>query len=631
MRLLLLALLVGALVAPQAALANAPIACFTQSPAGPYVTGIEIAFDSSCSHSPGGRITARGWEFDNTNQFNDGGGITAKRTYTSPGTYTVKLGVVNDEGEYAIASKQIVVAANRLPTASFTFTPAAPLTNESVTFTSTSTDPDGPIKSQSWDLDGNGFNDGTTASVSRAFAAPGTYTVRLRVVDGSGAEDISSRTVTVSNRSPTAAFSFTPAAPASGQAVTFTSSSSDPDGTIASQSWDLNGDGFNDGTAAVLTHSFARPGTFTIRLRVVDNRGAENITSRTITVANRAPAAAFGISPVAPLTKQPVTFTSTSSDPDGTIASQSWDFDGNGFNDGTAASVSHAFDTPGTYTIRLRVLDDHGAENITSGTVTVGNRPPIASFVHSPDTLLAGNPITLTSTAEDGDGTVVSQAWDLDGDGKFDDATGPTASLTPPSAGLYPVGLRVVDDRGTAALSTQTLVVAARPIGQTQAPTGQTLLPELRTTDAAAFDSTGPIVVPEPDPVSPVATLRWLDPFPVVRIRGVTTPRGARLTLLSVTAPDGALAELRCTGEGCPAKVLRKTIRTRGGNATASVRFSRMERFLPAGTQFQVAVTREGLVGKYTRFTIRRLTLPARTDRCVLPGSGRPVACPVSR
>jgi hypothetical protein len=55
-----------------------------------------------------------------------------------------------------------------------------------------------------------------------------------------------------------------------------------------------------------------------------------------------------------------------------------------------------------------------------------------------------------------------------------------------------------------------------------------------------------------------------------------------------------------------------------------------MERFLAAGTRFQIAVTQQGLVGKYTRFTIRRIALPTRTDRCVLPGSARPVVCPVA-
>jgi len=39
-------------------------------------------------------------------------------------------------------------------------------------------------------------------------------------------------------------------------------------------------------------------------------------------------------------------------------------------------------------------------------------------------------------------------------------------------------------------------------------------------------------------------------------------------------------------------------------------------------------VTRGDAVGKFTRFRIRRGKAPLRADRCLVPGSSRPVACP---
>ena len=48
------------------------------------------------------------------------------------------------------------------------------------------------------------------------------------------------------------------------------------------------------------------------------------------------------------------------------------------------------------------------------------------------------------------DGTIASYAWDLDGDGQYDDGTGPTATLRPDQDGTRTVGLRVVDDSGQA-------------------------------------------------------------------------------------------------------------------------------------------------------------------------------------
>jgi len=51
------------------------------------------------------------------------------------------------------------------------------------------------------------------------------------------------------------------------------------------------------------------------------------------------------------------------------------------------------------------------------------------------------------------------------------------------------------------------------------------------------------------------------------------------------------------------------------------------ERHLRAGTLVEVFVTRPGLIGKYTRFRIRRRGAPARTDLCLVPGQRAPRAC----
>lgn len=65
--------------------------------------------------------------------------------------------------------------------------------------------------------------------------------------------------------------------------------SSDPDGTIASYSWD-----FDDGTAPVTTpsgnHTYTAAGTYTVALTVTDNDGAPNTTTRDITVSATPPA-----------------------------------------------------------------------------------------------------------------------------------------------------------------------------------------------------------------------------------------------------------------------------------------------------------------------------------------------------
>jgi hypothetical protein len=135
----------------------------------------------------------------------------------------------------------------------------------------------------------------------------------------------------------------------------------------------------------------------------------------------------------------------------------------------------------------------------------------------------------------------------------------------------------------------------------------------------------GPAAPPLP-PVQP--PLRLLEPFPVVRMRGRTTPRGARLSLFTIRGPHGATAKVRCKGRGCPAKRMRAKIKTKSRKGARAIRFRRLERFLRAGIELRVTVTKPGTVGKYTRIRIRRMKLPVRVDRCVRPGSAKPTACP---
>ncbi len=86
------------------------------------------------------------------------------------------------------------------------------------------------------------------------------------------------------------------------------------------------------------------------------------------------------------------------------------------------------------------------------------NQLPVARFTASPT---SGNlPLSVAfdaSASSDGDGTIVSYAWDF-GDGAL--GSGVTANHTYTNAGEYAVTLSVTDDAGAAGMVTETIVVS---------------------------------------------------------------------------------------------------------------------------------------------------------------------------
>ena len=444
------------------AVANrAPTAAFGYSPPSP-LSGELITFTSTSS-DPDGSIASLAWDLDNDGNFDDGAASTVHGSFATGGPHTVKLIVTDSSGASDTASLTIQVA-NRGPAASFTSAPDAPKTGEQVTFTSTSTDPDGSVASLAWDLDNDGtFDDGGNSTANRSFSTPGTYTVRLRATDNNGATDIATGSVTIANRPPTAAFGYSPATPKTGDEVTLNSTSNDADGTIASYSWDLNGDGnFGDSTAASPKTTFATPGLHAVRLQVTDNHGATDVVSHDIAIANRPPVPGFNISPASPQTLELVSFTATATDPDGTIAAYAWDLDNDGqFDDGASAQVEGSFPVANTYTVKLMVTDSSGATATATKTVTALNRPPTASFTTAPDTPTTDGPVTFTSTSTDPEGLPLTAAWDLDNNGTFE-TTGATVQKTFTAPGTYPFKLSASDASSASNVVTGTITVPNR-------------------------------------------------------------------------------------------------------------------------------------------------------------------------
>ena len=150
------------------------------------------------------------------------------------------------------------------------------------------------VSSYEWDLDGDGvfeLDTGATPGASRAYTAPTTVTTRLRVTDNEGDVAETSLSLRV-NAGPRAGFIFEPSAPVANERVTFSSTSSDPDGSLpdSAYAWDFDDDGtFDDATGETVTVSFPRAGTIAVALRIVDSDGATATKTRKVSVGAARP------------------------------------------------------------------------------------------------------------------------------------------------------------------------------------------------------------------------------------------------------------------------------------------------------------------------------------------------------
>jgi len=192
----------------------------------------------------------------------------------------------------------------------------------------------------------------------------------------------------------------------------------------------------------------------------MDNDGATNTTTAVETILNRPPIADFTESATTVYTGEFIDFNaSTSYDPDGVIVNYFWNF-GDGTNT-TGVVANHAYSDDGVYTVTLTVTDDDGAVATLTESKTVLNRPPVAAFTESAETVYTSEGITFdASSSFDLDGVIVTYFWDF-GDGI--NATGVVVNHAYTRNGTYTVTLTVTDDDGMSASTSAIKTVQNRP------------------------------------------------------------------------------------------------------------------------------------------------------------------------
>jgi PKD repeat protein len=370
-----------------------------------------------------------------------GTATTDSHSYAVAGTFSVYVNATDNSGsttKSAVATKTIT---DRAPTVSFTENTTTGTTTTVITLTITAADPDGTVASLkvSW---GDGTVDtlaGTAMTDSHTYTAQNTYTVSVNATDNAGLTTKSATASKVISTNPiVVSFTENTTTATTGQAITLTISASEAGGTISSLKvvW---GDGTIDtlaGTATTDSHAYTSTGsslsqTFVVYVNATDSTGrTQKSSTANKVISDRAPTVSFTESATNVPTSTSITLTMSAADPDGTVASLkvSW---GDGIVDtlvGTATTDSHSYAVAGSYSVYVNATDNSGSTTKTAvATKTITDRAPTVSFTESATTAPTGTLLTLTITAGDPDGSVVSLkvVW---GDGTIDTLAGTAAS-----------------------------------------------------------------------------------------------------------------------------------------------------------------------------------------------------------
>lgn len=255
------------------------------------------------------------------------------------------------------------------------------------------------------------------------------------------------------------------------------SSSTDVDGTIATYSWDFDGDGktdYEDNLPSV-EYTFTENSTFNVSLVVLDNKGGKASKSAIIIVTNGEgnwpPSARISAVPVKGAPPLDVQFDGgLSFDPDGNIVKYEWDLNDDGTYErdtGTSARISNVFNDSKAYNVWLRVTDNTGATAIRRQLIIVNNAPfaALSASVTSGPAALEVQFDGSGSSDTDTNDLIVQHEWDFDGDGVFDSNTG-TISVVKHTyyvVGNNTVSLRVTDRYGESSVASINVNVLEPP------------------------------------------------------------------------------------------------------------------------------------------------------------------------
>jgi PKD repeat protein len=343
---------------------------------------LAVQFSNSSSDADG-NIIAYNW------QFGDGQTSTLENpshNYNAAGTYAVTLTVTDNDNQTASTNKNVTVVedSSTPPIANFSLVK----NNLEVTFTDASSDSDGSISERLWS-----FGDGASSTQTNpvhTYNAAGSYEVTLQVTDNDGLTAIKTESVSVSDngvcddclingesvndltQSKDQAIYFKFEVPAGAQDLKFVMSGGSGDADIyvrygavpTTTEYDYRP--YKNGNNETVEVAAPQGGMWHLMIRAYSNFSGVTLTPSYINpIENQAPNAAFNTN----ASGLSVSFTDTSSDVDGSVASWLWSF-GDG-SQSTEQNPTHEYASAGIYNVTLLVADNDDATGDESKSIEV--------------------------------------------------------------------------------------------------------------------------------------------------------------------------------------------------------------------------------------------------------------------
>jgi len=345
------------------------------------------------------------------------GGQSPTHTFTGTGPYNVSLTVTSNNG-CDVSLTQALTTIYAEPQAAFS-APAEVCLGTAINFMDQSNAPGSTVAQWQWD-----FGDFTTSNAqnpTKSYAAPGTYTVTLRIMSGIGCQSVSpthiaTHTVIV-NALPAANFS-TSLPGCEGQGVTFTDGSAPNSGSIVKWTWNYGDAAGNTvlTSGAPFVHTYATANTYNVTLQVETDKGCVNTATPQNVVINPVPVAEF-TPPVICVNDVTAPFIDAST---GNVTAWEWNFGDPNANAGnpntsTLQNPTHHYTLPQSYTAQLIATNSAGCKDTIPHTFNVNGGILTPNFtVQNTNALCSNKDITIKDASAIDAGNIlrVEIFWD---------------------------------------------------------------------------------------------------------------------------------------------------------------------------------------------------------------------------